>query len=128
MEYLGNKQRASESKPIIVVALNGDCVARRQRIPRGDRGPAAKRVRIVKIVPVEFVRAAMELVGPSLSGHHNLTTAAASKRCIVVAPLQGELLDGVNARGVQQGTVRTAVIDVSAIDGIVVGPRACSVH
>ena len=68
----------------------------------------------------------MELVRSRLGRDDDLAPAAASERRIVVAALQRELLDGIDAGCVQQGSVGTAVVDVGAVHGPVVraGTRA----
>src|SRR5579864_495637 len=70
----------------------------------------------------------MELVGAGFRGHNDLTAAAASEGRVIVAALEGELANRVDAGRVQQGSVGTAVVDVSAVHSVIIGSGTRAVH
>ncbi len=69
----------------------------------------------------------MELVGSGFRRNDYLPSAAASEGRVVVAALQRELLDRVDAGRVEERSVGAAVVDVGAVDRPVVRTRACTV-
>src|SRR5579864_7281045 len=110
MVDLWDKERPADGKAIIVVALNRRLIIGVGLVKQADVLAGAEGVRVVVIVAIKFVGAAMEPVGSRLRGDYNLAAAAASEGSVVVAAFQSEFLDGVDAGGVEQGAVGTAVI------------------
>src|SRR5271170_2337495 len=126
MVKLGDKEGTTNRETPVIVALNRGRVCRRgSSLSYGELIQSV--IRIVEIVAIELVPTAVELVGSGLGGDHNLAAATAPEGRIVVATRQGELLDGVNARRVQQSRIGAAVIDVGAVHGPVVSGRARAV-
>ena len=126
MKKLGDKERTTDGEAPVIVALDWGLVGR-IRTPLIQGLPVLKGIRVVVIVAIELIRAAVELVTSGLGCDHDLATAAAPEGCVVVAALQGELLDGVDAWRVQQSPIGAAIVDVGAVHRPVVGAHARTV-
>ena len=87
-----------------------------------------KRIRVVIVVTIKFVGAAMKLVGARLRLDDNLPAATTPKGGVIVAAFQREFLDRVDARRIEQRAVRPTIVDVGAVHRPVVGPGSRAIN